>query len=96
MTRKELKILAIIPGRGGSKGIPSKNMQRVGELPLIAHTILAAKKSNVNKIIVSTDNKKISTIAKKFGAEVPFFQYDVFLIQCKVPSVLLCHHSQDF
>ena len=74
MTRKELKILAIIPGRGGSKGIPSKNMQRVGELPLIAHTILAAKKSNVNKIIVSTDNKKISTIAKKFGAEVPFLR----------------------
>ena len=45
MKNKDLKILAIIPGRGGSKGIPSKNIQKLGELPLIAHTIKSAKNS---------------------------------------------------
>tara|TARA_B100000676_G_C17981873_1_gene789488 strand:+ start:551 stop:1285 length:735 start_codon:yes stop_codon:yes gene_type:complete len=74
LTNKKLEILAIIPARGGSKGIPLKNIQRVGKLPLIAHTILAAKKSDVSRIIVSTDNKKISNIARKFGAEIPFLR----------------------
>ena len=75
MKNKELKILAIIPGREGSKGIPSKNIQKLGKLPLIAHTIQSAKDSKkVNRIIVSTDSKKIAEISKKFGAEVPFLR----------------------
>jgi CMP-N,N'-diacetyllegionaminic acid synthase len=75
MKNKNLKILAIIPGRGGSKGISSKNIRSVGNIPLIAHTILSAKNSkNVNRIIVSTDSKKIATISKKFGAEIPFLR----------------------
>ena len=61
MKNKELKILAIIPGRGGSKGIPSKNIQKLGKLPLIAHTIKSAKNSKqINRTVVSTDNKKIA------------------------------------
>ena len=73
MKNETLKILAIIPGRGGSKGIPSKNIQKLGNLPLIAHTIQSARKSkNVNRIIVSTDNDEIVNVSKKFGAEVPF------------------------
>ena len=75
MKNKDLKILAIIPGRGGSKGIPSKNIQKLGELPLIAHTIKSAKNSTkVNRIIVSTDNKKIANIAREYGADVPFLR----------------------
>ena len=75
MKNKDLKILAIIPGRGGSKGIPSKNIQKLGELPLIAHTIKSAKNSTkVNRIIVSTDNKKIAKIAREYGADVPFLR----------------------
>ncbi len=75
MKNKDLKILAIIPGRGDSKGIPSKNIQKLGELPLIAHTIRSAKKSTkVNRIIVSTDNKKIAKIAREYGADVPFLR----------------------
>ena len=75
MKNKDLKILAIIPGRGGSKGIPSKNIQKLGKLPLIAHTIQSAKGSKkVNRIIVSTDSKKIAKIAEKYGAEVPFLR----------------------
>ena len=75
MKNKDLKILAIIPARANSKGIPSKNIQKLGELPLIAHTIRSAKNSTkVNRIIVSTDNKKIAKIAMECGADVPFLR----------------------
>ena len=64
------KILAIIPARGGSKGIPKKNIISIGGKPLIAWTIEAAKKSKyIDKIIVSSDSDEILKIASKFGAE---------------------------
>jgi len=70
-----MKILAIIPARGGSKSIPSKNIQKLGSLPLVAHTIKSAKESKlVNRIIVSTDNRKIAEAAKKYGADIPFIR----------------------
>ena len=74
MTKKN-KIIAIIPARGGSKGIPEKNIKKFCGKPLIAWAILAAKKSKLlDRIIVSTDNPKIAKIAKKYGAEVPFLR----------------------
>ena len=70
-----MKILAIIPARGGSKSIPFKNIQKLGKFPLITYTIESAKKSKkVNRIIVSTDDKKIAKIAEKCGVEVPFLR----------------------
>lgn len=74
MSDGKLKILAIIPARGGSKEIKLKNLQKVGRFPLIGHTILAAKNSNVNRIIVSTDSQKIADVSRKFGAEIPFLR----------------------
>jgi len=72
---KSYKILAIIPARGGSKGIRRKNLQKLSGKPLIAHTIIAAKKTkSINKIIVSTDDKEIGKISKNNGAEVPFLR----------------------
>jgi len=72
---KSYKILAIIPARGGSKGIKRKNLQKLSGKPLIAHTIIAAKKTkSINKIIVSTDDKEIGKISKNNGAEVPFLR----------------------
>jgi len=66
-----MKILAIIPARGGSKGIPNKNVQCVGGKPLITRTIATALKSNlINRLIVSTDDKEIEHISKNSGAEV--------------------------
>ena len=63
---KSYKTLAIIPARGGSKGIRRKNLQKLSGKPLIAHTIIAAKKTkSINKIIVSTDDKEIGKISKK-------------------------------
>jgi pseudaminic acid cytidylyltransferase len=71
----ERKVLAIIPARGGSKRLPRKNILPICGKPLIAWTIEAAIKSNIfDQVIVNTDDNEISTVAKKFGAQVPFIR----------------------
>lgn len=68
-------MLAVIPARGGSKGVPNKNIKELNGKPLIAYTIEAAQKSGIfNKIIVSTDSERIAEIAREYGAEVPFIR----------------------
>jgi CMP-N,N'-diacetyllegionaminic acid synthase len=70
-----MKILAVIPARGGSQGIPDKNIKVVGGKPLIAWTILAAKAAKgVDRVILSTDSPKIAETARSFGAETPFLR----------------------
>ena len=73
--KKKNKIIALIPARQGSERIRNKNIIKLFKVPLIVHTIKAAKKSKLfHKIVVSTDSKKYAFIAKKFGAEVPFLR----------------------
>ncbi|MXV39003.1 acylneuraminate cytidylyltransferase family protein [Flavobacteriaceae bacterium Ap0902] len=68
-------MLAIIPARGGSKGLPRKNIKLLNGKPLIAYTIEAALAAKyINRVIVNTDNGEIGEIALKFGAEVPFMR----------------------
>lgn len=68
-------MLAIIPARLGSKGLNKKNIKLFCGKPLIAWTILEAKKSKlINRVIVSTESDKIAKIAEKYGAEVPFLR----------------------
>ncbi|HOG37371.1 MAG TPA: acylneuraminate cytidylyltransferase family protein [Candidatus Woesebacteria bacterium] len=69
-----MKILGIIPARGGSKRVPNKNIKMVGGKPLIAWSIESALKSDLDRLVVSTDDEKIARIAKKYGAEVPFLR----------------------
>ncbi len=72
---KGKKIFALIPARGGSKGLPRKNVRNLCGKPLIAWTIEQAKKSKyLDKIIVSTDNEEISSVSRQYGAEVPFIR----------------------
>lgn len=67
----EREIIALIPARGGSKGIPGKNLRLLDGKPLIAHTILDAKEAKlVKRIFVSTDDPAIARISKRFDAEV--------------------------
>lgn len=69
------KCIAIIPARGGSKRIPRKNIKLFHGKPLIAYSIEAALKSELfDKVIVTTDDEEIASIAKKYGAEVPFIR----------------------
>lgn len=66
-----MKILAIIPARGGSKGIPKKNVELLNGNPLIAYSIEAALKSRyVNRVIASTEDQEIAEISRRYGAEV--------------------------
>jgi len=70
-----MKPICFIGARGGSKGVPNKNIRKIGGKPLIAYTIESALKSNLfSQVIVSTDSKKIARIAKKNGASVPFLR----------------------
>ncbi len=65
------QILAIIPARGGSKGVPRKNIRPLAGKPLICYTIEAAKRAClVNRIVVTTDDDEIATVSRKAGAEV--------------------------
>ncbi len=72
---KALHVVAIIPARGGSKGIPHKNIKHFAGYPLIAYSIAAAQQSKyVTRIIVSTDDPEIAAVARDWGAETPFLR----------------------
>jgi len=72
---KKLEVLAVIPARGGSKGIPRKNIKDFAGYPLIAYSIVAATQSKlVTRTIVSTDEEEIAAVARQYGAETPFLR----------------------
>lgn len=72
---KQAEVLALIPARGGSKGIPRKNLRDFAGAPLIAYSIAAAKQAErVTRVIVSTDDPEIADVARAWGAEVPFMR----------------------
>lgn len=68
-------MIAIIPARGGSKGLPGKNIKLLNGKPLIAYAIESAVHSKyVSKVVVTTDSEEIAEVARKYGAEVPFMR----------------------
>lgn len=72
-----MKIIAVIPARGGSKRIPKKNIVDFMGKPIIAWTIEAAKKSSIfDRIILSTDSEEIATVGRAFGIDVPFLRIE--------------------
>ena len=72
---KGKNILGLIPARGGSKGLPRKNIKPLSGKPLIAWTIEQALASKyLDRVVVSTDDKEIAEISKKYGAEIPFIR----------------------
>jgi N-acylneuraminate cytidylyltransferase/CMP-N,N'-diacetyllegionaminic acid synthase len=87
------KVVAVIPARGGSKGIPLKNIQELAGKPLISYTIEAALRSKtLNKVIVSTDNVRIAEVSRSFGAEVPFLRPADFA-KDETPSLPVVQHA---
>tara|TARA_B100000315_G_C14496579_1_gene550300 strand:- start:51 stop:791 length:741 start_codon:yes stop_codon:yes gene_type:complete len=81
------KIIALIPARQGSERIKNKNIAKISNHPLIAHTIIAAKRTDLfSNIVVSTNSIRYSKIAKKYGAEVPFLR----------PNNISTSHSADY
>jgi len=70
---EDLKVLALIPARGGSKGIPQKNIISLAGKPLIAWTIEAAKRSQyIDRLVLSSDCSNIQAVAREYGCGVPF------------------------
>tara|TARA_B110000014_G_C20122036_1_gene595071 strand:+ start:638 stop:1339 length:702 start_codon:yes stop_codon:yes gene_type:complete len=68
-----MKAVCIIPARGGSKGVPKKNIKKIDGKPLLGYVIETTKKSKIfEHVVVSTEDDEIARIAKKYGAEVPF------------------------
>lgn len=68
-------MLAIIPARGGSKGLPGKNIRYLNDKPLIQYTVEAALKAKtIDEVIVTTDDVDIANVARKAGAEIPFMR----------------------
>ncbi len=75
VTAPPCRALAIVPARGGSKGVPRKNLYPLAGRPLIAHTILTARRAtSLERLIVSTDDAEIADVARAYGAEVPFLR----------------------
>ena len=69
------KLTALIPARGGSKGVPRKNIKLLGGLPLLSYSIATCLKCvNIDRVIVSTEDEEIANISRTFGAEVPFIR----------------------
>lgn len=92
---KKLKILAIIPARGGSKGLPRKNIRLLAGKPLIAYSIeLALKSKYISKTVVSTEDKEIAEISKRYGAQV--INRPKELAVDETPMVDVVNHVIDF
>jgi CMP-N-acetylneuraminic acid synthetase len=90
-----LRVLALIPARGGSKGIPRKNIVPLGGRPLIAWTIAAARAARlVARVVVSTDDEEIAAVARDCGAEVPFRRPGAFADDA-APAVPVIAHALD-
>lgn len=70
-----MELLAVVPARGGSKGLPGKNIRPFAGLPLIAHSILFAERCpEITCCVVSTESPEIADVARRFGAKVPFLR----------------------
>ena len=84
---KKREVLAVVQARGGSKGIPGKNIRNLSGHPLIAYSIASAlASSSVTRLIISTDDDEIAEVARVYGAEVPFMR----------PNELATDDAQDF
>ena len=83
-----MSLIGIIPARGGSKGIPRKNLKNFNGKPLIAWTIEVAKNvSLIDSLIVSTDDREIAEVAQSYGADVPFMRPEE-ISQDKTPGIV--------
>jgi len=93
----DLKILAVIPARGGSKGVVRKNIRSICGKPLIAFTIetALAARHHLFRTIVSTDDSEIAAVARDHGADVPFLR-PAELAGDKVPTLPVLQHAVNF
>lgn len=91
-----MNVLAIIPARGGSKAVKLKNIHLFNGKPLMAYTIGDAKRSRlISRVVVSTDNQEIASVAESLGAEVPFLRPPE-IATCTTPDLPVVRHCAEF
>lgn len=91
-----MKILGLIPARGGSKGIPGKNIKLLGDKPLLQYTWEAAQQSSLlDKVILTSEDREIIEVATKLGLEVPFTRPEE-LARDETPSIEVIKHALNF
>jgi CMP-N,N'-diacetyllegionaminic acid synthase len=91
-----MRALAIIPARGGSKGIPGKNIRLLGGKPLLAYTVEAAMASRIfDRIMVTTDSQEIAVVARDLGVDVPFMRPEE-LAGDTTPTLPVLQHATRF
>lgn len=92
----KISILAVIPARGGSKGVLRKNIRELAGKPLIEYTIEVSLKSEyVSRTIVTTDNEEIASVSEEAGAEVPFIR-PAELAEDDTPTLPVLQHALDY
>jgi N-acylneuraminate cytidylyltransferase len=90
------RIIAFIFARGGSKGLPKKNIRLLNDRPLIAHSIAFARQCpQITDVVVSTDDEEIATVAKEWGATVPFMR-PASLALDTTPEMEAWRHAAEF
>ena len=91
-----MKVVALIPARGGSKRLPEKNIRNLGGKPLLAYTVEAALSAeSVDRVIVSTDDESIARVSRECGAEVPYMRPGS-LAQDSTPDRPVMQHALDW
>lgn len=92
-----MKTVAIIPARGGSKGVPGKNLRPLRGHPLIAYSIAAARLArSIDRVIVSTDDRDIADVSRRYGADVPFLRPAEFAKDSSPDREFLMHALEWF
>ena len=90
-----IRVLAVVPARGGSKGLPGKNIRPLAGLPLLAHTIRAAALTpQVTRCVVTTDSEEIAQVARAHGGEAPFLR-PAELARDDTPMAPVVRHALD-
>ena len=87
-----MKVLGIITARGGSKGIPGKNLKLLGGKPLLHYSIEAANDTPLDRLILSTEDQKIAEVARSLGCEVPFMR-PAELARDETPHLPVIQHA---
>ena len=87
-----MKVLGVITARGGSKGIPGKNLKLLGGKPLLAHTVEAVNDCALDRVIVSTEDARIAAAARSLGCEVPFMR-PAELARDETPHLPVIQHA---
>src|SRR5262249_36192083 len=91
-----MRILGLIPARGGSKGVPRKNIKLLCGRPLLAYTVEAALSSSfLSRVILSTEDEEIARVAQRFGVEVPFLRPQD-LARDETPMLPVAQHALRF